>query len=119
MVNLITTGQDDYLPHPWEGTFPSLYTIGDTPYVWSIKFMDVILRPGHALFVPAHWKIAWEPTEEMMELGVPFVCTVDLHTPWSWLATKAWIRATTPVVPQKKRKRGVSKSRRKAEADLA
>ena len=87
IVTLITTGQDDYLPSPWKGTFPGLYTISDTPYVGSIKFMDVILRPGHAIFIPAHWKVSWEPTEDSLKVGVPFLCSVDLHTPWSWLAT--------------------------------
>ena len=105
IVTLITTGQDDYLPSPWEGTFPSLYSLSDTPYVSSIQFMDVILRPGHALWVPAHWKVAWEPTEEMQAIGVPFVCTLDIHTPWSWLATQAWIRATAPSPPRQKRRK--------------
>jgi hypothetical protein len=105
VVTLITSGQDDFLPKPWEGTFPSIYSLSDTPYVSSIQYMDVILRPGHALWVPAHWKVAWEPTDDTLKVGVPFVCTLDIHTPWSWLATQAWIRATAPPPPQRPKRR--------------
>jgi hypothetical protein len=112
VVTLLTTGQDAFLPTPWKGTFPSLYTIQDTPYVGSIKFVDVILRPGHTLFIPSHWKMSWEPTKESLEVGVPFICTLDIHTPWSWLATRAAAAAARPAAPAPAKKKG-SKPRRK------
>jgi hypothetical protein len=83
IVTLMTEKEDQFLPSNWPNSFPRQYTNSDTPYVSSIQYIDIILRPGHSLWIPAHWKVAWEPEKES-EI-VPLVCTIDVHSPISWI----------------------------------
>jgi hypothetical protein len=83
IVTLMTEKEDQFLPSNWKNSFPRQYTNSDTPYVSSIQYIDVILRPGHSLWIPAHWKVAWEPEKES-EI-VSLVCTIDVHSPISWI----------------------------------
>ena len=83
IVTLMTEKEDQFLPSNWPNSFPRQYTNSDTPYVSSIQYIDIILRPGHSLWIPAHWKVAWEP-EKKSEI-VPLVCTIDVHSPISWI----------------------------------
>jgi hypothetical protein len=72
------------LPAHWVNCFPAQLTIKDTPFVADLKFLDIILRPGNCVFMPAHWFISWVPTEKSDR--TPMVCTVSYHTPISYLA---------------------------------
>jgi len=86
VVTLMNDKEKAFLPKGWEGSFPRSYTAADTPFVGSINYIDVILRPGHALWIPAHWKYAWENLEGAP--SVPLVCKVDVHTPISLAAAR-------------------------------
>lgn len=85
IVTLMSAKEDKYLPAQYLGKAPHEFTIADTPYVGHIKYLDVKLRPGVALFVPAHWKVAWSVADGCEK--IPFVCLYSLHTPISKLAT--------------------------------
>lgn len=72
------------LPANWVGVFPGNITIKDTPFVADLKFIDIILRPGNCIFMPAHWFVSWTSTTESNK--TPMVCSISYHTPVSLLA---------------------------------
>jgi hypothetical protein len=92
IVTLLTEKENEYLPSQWKNSFPRQYTNADTPYVSSIQYLDVILRPGHSLWVPAHWKVAWE-AEKKSDI-TPLVCTIDVHSPISLISYKSSIASS-------------------------
>jgi hypothetical protein len=84
VVSLMTSSQSKYFPKKWRGMFPSKMTKKTVPFVDELKYVDVIVREGTGIWVPAHWHVAWEGADNV----VPYVITVDVHTPISWLATR-------------------------------
>ena len=75
------------LPANWIGCFPANLTIKDTPFVGDLKFIDIILRPGNCIFMPAHWFVSWTTTAKATK--TPMVGTISYHTPISYLAFNA------------------------------
>ena len=71
------------LPPSWQqGTVhPGQLTVYDTPFVADLKFMDIVLRPGHMLLMPSHWLLSWQSLEG--STVCPMVCCVEYHTPVS------------------------------------
>jgi hypothetical protein len=77
VVSIMPETAESSLPRPWRKLFPSKMTAADTPFLSDLKFMDIIVRPGNALFMPSHWFVSWEKKEES---GVcPLVCNVAYH----------------------------------------
>jgi len=72
---------EPFLPYSWQNTFPSQYTIKDTPFITDLKFMDIIIRPGTCVFIPPHWFISWTSSQIL-----PMVCTISYETPPSLLS---------------------------------
>ena len=70
------------LPANWVGCFPATLTTKDTPFVGDLKFIDIILRPGNSIFIPAHWFVSWVSSSDK----IPMVCSISYHTPISLLA---------------------------------
>ena len=84
VVSLMTSRSAKWLPPKWKGLLPSKINRRTVPFADELKFMDVIVRTGTALWVPAHWYVAWEAKD-----GVPpLVCVVDIHNPISWLVSR-------------------------------
>lgn len=87
-VTIMPETMENYLPMPWVGCFPNQLSKKDTPFVGDLKYMDIILRPGTCLFMPAHWFVSW--TSSLRDSKkVPMVCTISYHTPISLLAFNA------------------------------
>lgn len=84
-VSLMPGSLKKSLPSNWKTTtnHPSQLTVYDTPFAADLKFMDIILRPGHCLFVPSHWFVSWLAHEE--SASIPMVCSVEYHSPISLL----------------------------------
>jgi len=74
------------LPANWVGCFPANLTSKDTPFVGDLKFIDIILRPGNCIFMPAHWFVSWTA---ITDKRLPMVGTISYHTPISYLAFNA------------------------------
>ena len=55
----------------------------NTPFVSDLKFIDIILRPGNCIFMPAHWFVSWTTNTTTK---TPMVCTISYHTPISYMA---------------------------------
>lgn len=87
ILTIMPENNESSLPANWLGTFPSNLTIKDTPFVSDLKFIDIILRPGKCIFMPAHWFVSWTTTPEASV--TPMVSTISYHTPVSLLAFNA------------------------------
>jgi hypothetical protein len=76
---------ESFLPLNWQNCFPNNLTNRDTPFIGDLKFIDIILRPGNCLFMPAHWFWSWTSynTEKPS-----MTCTISYHTPISAFAFK-------------------------------
>jgi hypothetical protein len=85
IATLMSKKEDRYMPTAWRGRFPDTFTQADTAYVGQLKFLDVKLRVGTALFIPAHWKVCWQVDHADAE-KMPFMAIINFHTPISRLA---------------------------------
>lgn len=81
VVSIMPETVESALPTHWAGCVPSELTAKDTPFLADVKYMDVVLRPGHALMMPPHWFMSWTGKKD-----IPMVCTVSYHSPISALA---------------------------------
>jgi len=87
VVSIMTENVENALPAQWLDQFPSEFTAKDTPFLSDLKYMDIILRPGNGLFMPAHWFVSWTSNEKSKVL--PMVGTISYHSPISLLAFHA------------------------------
>jgi hypothetical protein len=87
ILTIMPENNESSLPANWLGCFPANLTNKDTPFVSDLKFIDIILRPGKCIFMPAHWFVSWTTTAEAEK--TPMVCTISYHTPVSLLAFNA------------------------------
>jgi hypothetical protein len=84
VVTIMPESVESSLPSKWVGCFPSELSVKDTPFVGDLKFIDIILRPGNCLFMPAHWFVSWKGVEGSDR--TPMACTISYHTPISLMA---------------------------------
>ena len=100
-VTIMPESMEQFLPAEWMNTFPAMYTEKDTPFLKELKYLDIILRPGTALFMPPHWFMSWisvatgvsaatresgESSEASPKKHIAMACTISYHTPISYLA---------------------------------
>jgi hypothetical protein len=87
-VSILPASSKKVLPVDWKkrAIHPGSLTVYDTPFVADLKFMDIVLRPGHLLIMPNHWFISWTCLESS-EI-CPMVCVVEYHSPMSRLARR-------------------------------
>jgi hypothetical protein len=83
-VSIMPESNEAFLPASWQDRFPFEFTIKDTPFINDLKYIDIILRPGNSLFMPAHWYISWSSTGEI----TPMVATIQYHSPVSYIVTQ-------------------------------
>jgi hypothetical protein len=82
-VSLVSASSEPFLPKAPENRYPSSFSMNDTPMVGEIKYIDVVVRPGTMLCIPAQTLFSLEQTEKG-----PFHAALlfEIHTPVSWLA---------------------------------
>lgn len=85
VVSIMTSKYGRYLPAKWRGLYVSKMTKKTVPFVDELKYVDIIVRPGTALWIPSHWFACWEAKDEGM---VPLVAVVNIHTPISYLVSR-------------------------------
>lgn len=90
-VSLLNESANPYLPKQWLGKRLSKLTRDDAPLLKQIQYVDVIVRPGSALFVPPHWKVCWENHMSPSSLGL----WIDIHHPVSFVAQQVFYRGHT------------------------
>lgn len=83
-VSILLKDSEAYLPIEWNYRYPSTFTVNDTPLVADLKYLDVVLRPGTALLVPAHTIMSLQPAPD----SDPFqaAALIEYHEPISLLA---------------------------------
>ena len=86
-VTIMPESVENSLPTTWLNCFPSQLTTKDTPFLSDLKFIDIILRPGHCLFMPAHWFMSWSSSADSTKPVM--ACTISYHTPISYMAFNA------------------------------
>ena len=83
-VKLLLPSMIPYLPLKWERmNFDSLRT-EDTPLLSQLQFVEVKVRPGNALLIPAH--ILVNITQHAESTDTLFTYIVDIHHPISRFA---------------------------------
>lgn len=82
-ISLVSASSETFLPKAWQNRFPQGFTINDSPMVGEINYIDVVVRPGTMLCVPAQTLFSTQPKE----FG-PFhsALILEVHTPVSRLA---------------------------------
>jgi len=79
-VTIMPESVEQALPAVWLNRFPTEFTERDTPLLADLKYIDIILRPGNALFMPPHWFMCYRSDRLAM------TCTISYHTLISYLA---------------------------------
>jgi hypothetical protein len=87
-ISLLHKKHDTYLPSSWKNRLPSDFTRADTPFLSDIKYIDVILREGTSLLVPAHWKVAYQTAPEIPAGKPVFIVETAFHHPLSRIVEK-------------------------------
>jgi hypothetical protein len=83
VVSLLLQKTIPYLPEGWQGREFSSLTLADTPLLSQIEFVDVIVRKGAMLLIPAHTLVSFRPQSSSK---IPWVFCAELHHPISRLA---------------------------------
>lgn len=80
-----------YLPKNPHGRDPWRLKPEESPWISELKFLEVRLRAGNMLVLPAHWWVAFKCEESnpggMVGEGSWF-WTAEFHSPISWMASK-------------------------------
>jgi hypothetical protein len=79
-VSVMPRSMGTYLPPNWSGAFPFMFSSKDTPFVSDLNYIDIIVRPGSCLFIPAHWFASWCNVDEGK---CAMTCTISYHSPIS------------------------------------
>jgi hypothetical protein len=65
---------------------PWSLTVADAPWIGRVQYIEVIVRPGWCVGVPAHWGVAARPAVPegaTTAPGASWVWTADQHSPLS------------------------------------
>ena len=81
-LSLVNPKSESFLPTDWKHRYPRTLTINDSPLVAEIKYIDIILRPGTMICVPAQTVFSIEPDAATFHSGL----WVELDSPVSNLA---------------------------------
>jgi hypothetical protein len=84
-VSIMLATAEPYLPTDWKGRKFASLTLNDTPLLNQIKFIEIRLKRGHLLFLPAHMivDIASEKSDPSEQA---WVFCGEIHHPISRIA---------------------------------
>lgn len=68
--------------NPWE------QTTAEIPWIDTVKYIEIKLRPGNAIFLPRHWWYAIRSPKQTDTVPMSWYLRADFHTPISWLVAK-------------------------------
>jgi hypothetical protein len=83
-VSLLLPKMTPFLPSNWQGRSFSSLTMNDTPLLNQIQFMDIKVRKGNALLLPAHLIVDISTDSESE--GACWIFLAELHHPISRIA---------------------------------
>jgi len=67
------------------GLNPWIQTTAEIPWIDSVKYIEIKLRPGNAVAIPRHW---WYAVRSSCDDDA-WLWVGEFHTPVSWMATAA------------------------------
>jgi len=80
VISVMPESSETYLPKVWQGKPFASIKRAEAPLIGEIKFMDIKVRNGSALFVPPHWIVDIQGASE-----VPWFIWAEFHHPLSKL----------------------------------
>lgn len=60
-VSVLSPATETFLPKVWRNRYPDTITIQDTPLVGELKYIDIKVRPGTMVCLPAHTIYSLQP----------------------------------------------------------
>lgn len=69
-----------------EGKDPWIQTTETIPWIGEVKYVEMKLRPGNAVFIPKHWWVGLRKASGSS--GASWFWTAHFHTPISWTASR-------------------------------
>lgn len=82
LISVMPESSETYLPTDWQGKFFHAMKRSDAPLISEIKFLDIKVRQGSALFVPPHWILNVQKEGEK----TPWFVWAEFHHPMSKFA---------------------------------
>jgi hypothetical protein len=81
-ISLVSPKSESFLPNDWKYRYPDTLTINDSPLVAEIKYIDIILRPGTMICLPAQTIFSMESNDAAFHSGL----WIEVDSPVSNLA---------------------------------
>jgi hypothetical protein len=82
VVSVMPESSETYLPTKWQGKLFAKIKKGEAPLIGEVKYLDIKIRKGSALFVPPHWIVNIQQDGEK----VPWFIWAEFHHPMSKFA---------------------------------
>ena len=82
LVSVMPESSETYLPSTWQGKLFAKIKRAEAPLIGEVKYLDIKVRKGSALFVPPHWIINIQQDGE----NIPWFLWVEYHHPMSKFA---------------------------------
>ncbi len=82
MISVMPESSETYLPTSWKNRLFGSIKRAEAPLIGEVKFLDIKIRQGSALFVPPHWIVNIQQEGEQ----VPWFLWIEFHSPMSKLA---------------------------------
>jgi len=81
-ISLVNKRSESFLPTSWKYKYTQNLTVNDTPLVGEVQFIDIVVRPGTMLAIPAHQIYSMKPKD-----GTKFhaALCIEVHSPVSVL----------------------------------
>lgn len=83
VVSVMPESSETYLPSSWQGKLFSKIKRAEAPLIGEVKYIDIKVRKGSALFVPPHWFVNIQADNE---LKAPWFLWAEFHHPMSKFA---------------------------------
>lgn len=83
IVSILSRESEAFLPPKWQYRYPSTFSVNDTPLVSDLKYLDIVLRPGTGLLLPAHTVFSMAPAEDSSPFQAAAI--LEYHEPVSLL----------------------------------
>ena len=82
LVSVMPESSETYLPQKWQGKLFPRIKRAEAPLISEVKFLDIKVRKGSALFVPPHWIVNVQQDGEK----IPWFLWAEFHHPMSKFA---------------------------------
>lgn len=82
LISVMPESSETYLPSSWQGKMFQKIKRAEAPLIGEVKYLDIKLRKGSALFVPPHWIVNIQKGGEK----IPWFLWAEFHHPMSKLA---------------------------------